>query len=184
MSDYISELGKFMEKYEADDNEWWRNDSGTHRAMFDSMHEYALRLEAELAEVKKHHINEATCHDCPCRLNFVSLAIDRIAPLEGSFTGWTKCKGDIIVKLRIPAKAKLRIPAKAKRANAWTRKCQAEYVEVLEIINADEAVSSYDSETTYKVGKTVKCDNWDDDYSKECSGGIHFFMTREEAENY
>jgi hypothetical protein len=108
--------------------------------------------------------------------NALAIALTRIAPLEGAFTGWKKCRGNVIVKLRIPEKAK--------RSNAWTRKCRAEYVKVLEVIGADEGVSSHDGKTTYKVGKTVKCDKWDDDYTNECSGGIHFFMTREEAENY
>jgi len=30
----------------------------------------------------------------------------------------------------------------------------------------------------------VKCDKWDKERFNECSGGIHFFITREEAENY
>jgi hypothetical protein len=34
------------------------------------------------------------------------------------------------------------------------------------------------------VGEIVKCDKWNDDYTVECGGGIHFFITRLEAENY
>jgi len=30
----------------------------------------------------------------------------------------------------------------------------------------------------------VRCDKWDDDRWNECSGGIHFFLTRAEAEAY
>ena len=95
---------------------------------------------------------------------------------EGDLIGWKKCKDNIIVKLKIPSKAK--------RSNATGRKCRAEYVEVLEIIKAVVAFSKWNCNTKYKVGKTVKCDKWDSDRWNECSGGIHFFITKEEAERY
>ena len=45
-------------------------------------------------------------------------------------------------------------------------------------------ISSHDGKTEYKKGKIVKCDKWNDDWKEECAGGIHFFITRIEAENY
>jgi hypothetical protein len=95
---------------------------------------------------------------------------------EGNIIGWKKCVNEIIVKLMIPKKAK--------RSNATGRKCRAEYAKVLEIIGAEEAVSLHDPFFKYKVGKTVKCDNWNDNRWNECSGGIHFFITRDEAERW
>ena len=103
------------------------------------------------------------------------ISLTTITP-EGDLIGWKKCKDDIIVKLKIPAKAK--------RSNSTGRKCRAEYVEVLEIFGGTIGVSQHDKKTTYKVGKTVKCDKWDDNRWEECSGGIHFFLTRLEAERY
>jgi hypothetical protein len=38
--------------------------------------------------------------------------------------------------------------------------------------------------TEYRVGETVRPDKWDDNWMEECSHGIHFFITREEAEDY
>ena len=35
----------------------------------------------------------------------------------------------------------------------------------------------------YEVGKEVVADSFDDDRWNECSHGIHFFITRNEAEN-
>ena len=89
---------------------------------------------------------------------------------EGKLIGYKKCKDNIIVKVEIPVKAK--------RSNATGRKCRAEYVKVLEIYGAKEAISSHDKKTIYKVGKIVKCDKWDENRWEECSGGIHFFITK------
>ena len=112
----------------------------------------------------------------------LAIAQTLIVP-EGTFTAWKRCRNNTLVKLRIPEDAK--------RSNASGRKCRAERVEVLEIIDMNdrrikpaEAVSSYKSSVVYRVGETVTCDKWNEDRWEECSGGIHFFITRIEAENY
>lgn len=92
------------------------------------------------------------------------------------FTGWKKCKNGVLVKLQIPAKAK--------RSSATSRKCRAEFVEVLEVIGADIGISRHDGVTAYKKGEIVKCDKWEGDRWIECGGGINFFITRKEAEEY
>jgi hypothetical protein len=103
------------------------------------------------------------------------LAIARlvITP-EGTLIGWKKCQENVIVKLRIPEKAR--------RSNSYGRKCRAEYVKVLEVFGSEYGISLHDEKTEYRVGKTVKCDNWNEDRFTECGGGIHFYLTREEAE--
>jgi hypothetical protein len=78
----------------------------------------------------------------------------------------------------------LRIPENAKRSRATTDKCRAEFVEVLEVIGAETGVSWYDERVVYRSGETVRCDEWDDCRWNECAGGIHFFLTREEAKDY
>ena len=97
-----------------------------------------------------------------------------VLPDEGDVVGWKSCSGDIIVKLRIPAGAG--------RSNATGRKCRAQYAEVLEVIGAEYAVSIYDNSFIYRPGETVHPDSWDDDWTVECSHGVHFFITRAEAE--
>ena len=42
----------------------------------------------------------------------------------------------------------------------------------------------YDYNFIYKVGEIVEVDNFDKDRWNECSPGIHFFMTRDEAVRY
>ena len=95
---------------------------------------------------------------------------------DGDRIGWKKCNGGVIVKLKIPSAAK--------RSNATGRKCRAEFVEVLEVFGAETGISSHDNKTLYVKGQTVKCDTWCEDRWIECAGGIHFFITRAEAEDY
>ena len=103
------------------------------------------------------------------------IARTRILP-EGDIIGWKKCKGGVIVKLRIPEAAK--------RSHAFGRKCRAEYADVLEIFGGDNALSSHDHKTKYVVGERVHPDKFDENWMEECASGIHFFITRIEAENY
>jgi len=104
------------------------------------------------------------------------IARTRILP-EGDIIGWKKCKANVIVKLRIPAEAK--------RSHAFGRKCRAEYADVLEVFGADEGVTnSHGPKTVYRPGARVMPDSFCENWQNECSNGIHFFITREEAEDY
>ena len=102
------------------------------------------------------------------------------------------CHGELLVwkVARENRLIQLRIPAAAKRTAALTgRKCRAEYAEVVLITNAasdifQDAVSTYDKKTVYHVGETITPNSYDDDIRVECTHGVHFFQTREEAENY
>ena len=79
---------------------------------------------------------------------------------------------------------KLRIPEKARRSHGASRKCRAEYVTVLEVFGAAKGVSIHDKTTEYIPGKTVKANGWNEDRWETCGRGIHFFITRLEAEAY
>ena len=105
----------------------------------------------------------------------LAIAKTRILP-EGDLIGWKKCREGVLVKLSVPAEAK--------RSHAFGRKCRAEFVKVLEVIGADKGVSQHDPKYTYSAGETVKCDEWCEDWQQECAGGIHFFITREEAQDW
>jgi len=106
----------------------------------------------------------------------LAAAQSSIIPEDGQITGWKKCKNNVLVKLLVGQNAK--------RSNATGRKCRAEYVKVLEVIGAEVGISKYDNKIEYRVGKIVRCDKWNEDRWVECGGGIHFFLTRIEAENY
>ena len=104
-------------------------------------------------------------------------------PSVGAFIGWKKVDGYII---------KLLIPEDAKRSSATTRKCRCSKAQVLAIeeLNGSESDVTellhmvYHHETVYKVGEMVYPDSWDNNRWNECSHGIHFFITREEAVAY
>ena len=101
-------------------------------------------------------------------------------PEEGAFVGWKKVDGWLI---------KLLIPEDAQRSSATSRKCRASKAVVLEITGATGAPTlivnhKYGHDTVYEVGKEVLPDSWDDNRWKECSHGIHFFITKQEAINY
>ncbi len=113
--------------------------------------------------------------------------LNRIYPIccpeSGSFIGWKKCLGDRIVKLEILKDAK--------RLSSTGRKCRCSAAKVLAIESlcgdfcTDACVSSYyDSDFIYKVGEVVSVDDFDDNRKEECSRGIHFFITRQEAVDY
>ena len=105
----------------------------------------------------------------------LAIAVTRILP-EGDLIGWKKCRNDVIVKLRIPADAR--------RSHAFGRKCRAEFADVLEVIGSEIGISKHDGKTEYRVGQRVTPDAFDDNWTDECSSGVHFFITRLEAEAY
>ena len=96
---------------------------------------------------------------------------------EGDLIGWKKCQNEVIVKLKIPENAK--------RTNAFRRNCRAEFVDVLEVIGAEVGLSVYDNgETKYEAGKRVMSDSFEENLQEDLASGIHFFITRAEAEAF
>ena len=103
-------------------------------------------------------------------------------PEEGSFIGYKKARRHIV---------KLEILADAKRSSATTRKCRCSAAKVLSITTLDgkddgtQFISSgRDSNFVYRVGEIVRVDDFDENRWNECSTGIHFFITRDEAVEY
>ena len=100
-------------------------------------------------------------------------------PDTGAFVAWKKVKNYIV---------KLQIPEDAKRSSATARKCRCDKALVLAIENKDGTDSGNTTLTNmsyatcvYTVGEMVYSDSWDDNRWNECSHGIHFFITRQEA---
>ena len=131
------------------------------------------RMRANLwgADLREAEINENTKINLPIS-----------CPDTGAFTAWKKARGYIV---------QLEIPAEAKRVSATTRKCRCNMAKVVAIQNIDgtdsglsEVRSGYDHNFIYKIGETVVVDNFDDNRWNECSTGIHFFITRQEAVEY
>jgi hypothetical protein len=98
---------------------------------------------------------------------------------EGSLIGWKKIGTGIV---------KLEIPREAKRSCATSRKFRCEYAKVLLIkdrytdkLSPIIVNMAYGRYIEYKVGSLVMPDTWDYNRWNECSNGIHFFLTEEEA---
>lgn len=94
-------------------------------------------------------------------------------PQEGALTVWKKLHGGALCKMLVPEGA-------ARTASLIGRKCRAEYVVVLE----GDGVDEYSGSVQYLPGTTVRPDQYNPDIRVECTHGIHFFLTREEAEAY
>ena len=104
------------------------------------------------------------------------LAQIQFIPTEGAFIGWKKCRDSVVVKLSIPEDAM--------RSHGTERKCRASKAVCLEVFGADEGVSINTASVIYRKGETITPDSFDTDRWNTCSHGIHFFLTREEAEAY
>jgi hypothetical protein len=106
----------------------------------------------------------------------------QICPEVESFYAW---KGLAEGKVAL-----LQIPTSAKRTSSLVgRKCRAEEAKVIQLFKQgekieDKAGAGLFQNTIYIVGKTTKADSFDPDIRVECSHGIHFFMTRKEAEEW
>jgi len=106
--------------------------------------------------------------------NVSPLAAARLSILPaGVLTGFKKLENGVICEISIPADAK--------RSNATGRKCRCACATVI----SGEGVSQYDKDFVYSPGLVVTPrEPFDEDRWNECGSGIHFFITREEAEAY
>lgn len=109
-------------------------------------------------------------------MNPLSLLRTSIVPEVGEFQGWKLCQDGVVVRIRIPADSR--------RSSATGRKCRAEFVDVLEVVGAEEGVSIFNNTTIYRAGERIHCDHWEPDLFVECGGGIHFYLSRMEAEHH
>jgi len=103
-------------------------------------------------------------------------------PEEGSFIAFKKADSKIV---------KLLVCEDAKRSSATSLKCRCSKAKVLSIEDLDgtisdltEVKSNYKSDFIYKIGETVEVTDFDENRFNECSTGIHFFMSREQAKQY
>ena len=136
---------------------------------------YEIKARADLHEADLH---EADLHEADLRgadlrgakIEDAKFSPYQICPETGAFVAWKKIDTGII---------KLLIPARAKRTSSIVgRKCRAEYVKVLQGSGVSERNGRYEQ------GKIYRPDKYDGDPRIECSSGVHFFMTRTEAEKY
>ena len=101
----------------------------------------------------------------------------QLCPQDGAFVAY-KATHEGVIKLEVPAEAK-------RTSSLVGRKCRAEFVRVLDMPDGGKiAHAKHDGKTEYRLGEIIRPDSYDDDIRVECTHGIHFFMTREEAEQW
>ena len=108
----------------------------------------------------------------------------KLPPVGESFIGWKKVCGGVVLKLEIPAESP--------RVSTFIgTKCRAKRAKVLEAFDFSgnpaqetEFESLRDYTFVYRVGEVVEVRDFDDDIRVECTRGIHFFIEREEAQEY
>lgn len=115
-------------------------------------------------------------------------------PEEGSFIGYKKILHlDKDVPLEVEDReilVKLLITEDAKRSSGYGRKCRASKAKILSMIDIETGKevsigrSMYDLDFIYRAGEIIEVDNFDDDRWNDCSFGIHFFITKQEALDY
>ena len=140
--------------------------------------------EAKLAEadLRGADLKGANLFEAEISIEALNKVLAICCPEEGEFIGWKNANNKIV---------KLKITEDAKRSSATTRKCRCSKAIVLAIENIDgsssglsEVRSNFDKSFIYKVGDTIEIKDFDEDRKNECSTGIHFFITRQEAVDY
>jgi hypothetical protein len=104
--------------------------------------------------------------------DFLKLISQRTILPSGELIGWKKLSAGVICKLNIPMEAK-------RVGGLVGRKCRAEFAVVVE----GDGKAQYDG-MQYTTGKTVRPDSYDPNPLVECSHGIHFFISKQEAMDY
>jgi len=105
-----------------------------------------------------------------------------VPPVGQTFTAFKKVEREIVLELLIPGSAQ-------RTSSLIGRKCRTNEALVVGVAhgNANNAgiyESLYDPNFTYEVGKMAREPSFNPDIRIECTAGIHFFMTKEEAINY
>ena len=104
-------------------------------------------------------------------------------PSDGAFIGWKKVDRYLV---------KLEIPEDAERSSATTNMFRCDKAKVLDIIctsddnplKPQEITNFHYTKTIYKVGEMVYADSFDPNRWNENSHGIHFFINKQDANNY
>lgn len=134
------------------------------------------------AEINGSNFRDARTNDTNIenvRINTFTNGYPLACPEKGAFTAYKRAQGYII---------ELLVPENAQRSSAFGRKCRCDRAEVVSITKRDGAPadvnslhSDYDENFIYTIGEMASVEDFDTNRWHECSQGIHFFITREEA---
>ena len=166
------ELKEVLEKHA----KWLNGEKGGERANLQGANLRSANLQdanLEDADLQDADLRGANLRSADLRgadLRHAVLPNFQICPEEGEFIGWKKTTMGV-VKLKITGK---------RTSSLIGRKCRCSEAIVLEGSGFDKHSNTIE----YKEGETVKPDSYDYDIRIECAHGIHFFITKKEAEEY
>ena len=134
-------------------------------------------------------------------MKFINDERPLVCPRSGKFIGYKKVY--LEKRKRYYGIVTLEIPEDAKRSSAFGIKCRCSKAKVLDIEKIDglflsqygcsrklipyrkyPGYSIHNNDFKYIIGETIEVDDFDECRWNECSTGIHFFMTKEEAMCY
>ena len=96
--------------------------------------------------------------------------------LDEPLTGYKKTKEGVIITAEIP-----------KGAIVFCingSKCRTNRAKITDMAGKELMHSSYDDRFEYRLGQEIEIENFNLMYNVECASGFHFFLTRNEAEEY
>jgi len=105
--------------------------------------------------------------------NLLRLVSTKTILPDGDLIAWKKLRDGTICKLKIPAEAK-------RVGGLIGRKCRADFAVVI----FGEGRDIHTGNTKYKIGEKVVPDSFDPNPLIECSHGIHFYITEQEAKDH
>jgi len=128
------------------------------------------------------HANLYDAYLAYTNLSHAKLPNYKICPEEGQFIAFKKGRNSEIIELLIPEDAK-------RNSCLISRKCRSSKAIVISITKDGKELDSCECwnkayDLVYKVGETIYPDSYNKDIRTDCSHGIHFFITREEAERW
>ena len=154
--------------------------------------------DAVIVECDVETVKEAVEHACQTGANLYGANLSganlsgadlpryAICPEAGQFHAWKKVAGGVVLELLISGE---------RTSSLVGRKCRASRAKVLrafapggeELLSGEWLSGGAPSGTTpitYRLGRWVHVRDYDPDPRVECSRGVHFFVTRREAEGY
>ena len=102
----------------------------------------------------------------------------------GSFIGWKKLQYGVIAKLQIPASADRITPLTSRKLRASKIKTLALWDKNGNPIKGKHENGTHDDKIIYEIGKYTEADSFNDDIREVCTHGIHFFISKKEAEQW
>lgn len=138
---------------------------------------------ANLSDANLRRANLSSANLSYANLSYANLSAFQVVPQAGQFRAYKK----VYDSRGVPAVVELLISRSSARTSTLVgRKCRASRVKVLRALNSAEAkfFSMHDPRFVYEVGKWIEVEDYDPDIRVECTRGIHFFLTQEEALAY